>query len=137
MAMKNLLPLLIMSAFVFACNKQDEVTRVDQYKEIVYRINTGDSNLYITFRRAVYDSSQKGNIDFDSVLIAPGLYEIPATVLTGTDAKLYGESSVSGNFSLQITQQNGKVLAKTDSITYDPANQLHDARWYARISIIP
>jgi hypothetical protein len=137
MAMKKLLLLLMLSSFVFACNKQDEATKVDQYKKIVYRINTGDSNLYITFRRAVYDSSQKGNIDFDSVLIAPGLYEIPATVLTGTDAKLYGESHLSGNFSMQITQQNGTVLAKTDSITYDPANQLHVARWYARINIIP
>ena len=135
--MKKLSGLVILALLFIACNKEDSATRIDQYRDILYKVQSGDSNLQVTFQRAVYDNTQKGNIDFDTTLVNPGFYIIKATVLTGMQVRLTAESHVSGNFSLIISSEEQGQLAKSDTITHEPANQLHDEYWFARIYATP
>lgn len=135
--MKNLGCLAMLALLFIACNKEDTATKIDQYHDILYKIQSGDSNLLLTFQRAVYDNTQKGNIDVDTTLVAPGSYVIKATVLTGMQVRMTGQSFKSGNFSLMVTSDNGTVLAKTDTITHTPANQLQPEYWFARIFATP
>lgn len=135
--MKSLFPLLIAAALLVACSKQDTATRTEHYRKITYRIESNDSNLLVNFARAVYDDKQKGNIQKDSLLAAPGTYVLPATVLANEEIELFGLSYISGNFRLQIIGDGQQVLAQTDSVPLDPANQLHPDRWFVKIKAIP
>jgi len=132
---KQLFAVLFLIA-ALGCNKQDTATKSDQYKKVFYRIESADSNLLVNFPRAVYDENQKGNIKKDSILTAPGTYLIMANVLN-QEIELYGLSYKSGNFSLQIIGEGNVILAQTDTIPLDPANQLHPDMWYARIKAKP
>ncbi|HRO41655.1 MAG TPA: hypothetical protein PL009_02390 [Flavipsychrobacter sp.] len=134
--MRNLLFLVSSVLVLLACNKQDSVTKTDHYRKVIYRVSTQDSNLLINFPRAIYNENQKGNIKKDSMIYAPGVYLIPATVLN-EEIELYGMSYISGNFSLQILGEGNNILAATDSIPLDPANPLHPDMWYARIKAQP
>ena len=133
--------LFVLLAFVglSACKKENgTLTKQDTYKEIVYRIQTQDSNLTIAFMRAVYTSTVKGNIQKDSVLTNPGFYSIPATVLTGAPVMLFAVSQRGPNFKLEIADNVGMILAATDTITHYPATALDTVeKWVSKLNIVP
>ena len=130
--------LLILVVVLFACKKEDPLTKHDTYREVVYQIQTADSNLLVNLMRAVYDDEKRGNIGKDTILVDTGTYNIPATVFTGIEVALFGMSTISDNFDLKILDKQGNVLAETDSITYDPPNQANPLpRYRARVSFKP
>lgn len=135
--MKKYLLVILLAMSFYSCKKDADATNAPQYKDIVYRIQTTDSALQINLMRAVYNDAQKGNIGKDSVLLNPGLYNIPATVLTGANVSLFAMSAKGPNFNLTIVDTKGTVLAATDTITYYPANQLHGDQWISSIHFIP
>ncbi len=120
-----------------SCTKTETATKTDHYRNITYRIETQDSNLQVNFPRAAYEEVVKGNIKKDSVIVSPGIYMIPATVLANEKIELFGMSYISGNFSLQIIGPGNVVLAQAENIPLDPANQLHPDRWFITISATP
>lgn len=131
----RLIPLAFL-CLLGACGKQETATKTVHYKQVIYVIESGDSNLLVNFPRAVYDEVQKGNIAKDSILPAPGSYSIRATVLN-EEIALYGESKVSDNFRLQIVGEGNVVLVQTDTIEFIPANVLAPAVWRAQIKTKP
>ncbi len=135
--MKNVALLLGLVLLLSACSKTDTAVRSEHYTSVTYRIVTGDSNVSVQYRVGVYEDQVKGNITQDTLLTIPGDYRIPAKVLTGEQISLFGSSTKSGNFKLQIIGTGNNVLVETDTIPYDPANQLHEARWYATIFATP
>lgn len=136
--MRKYLFLLCLSVTIFSCNKNDNpATSIQQYRNLVYKVQTTDSGLQINLMRAVYNDVQKGNIAKDSLLLNPGFYNIPATVLTGMDVTLFALDTLGPNFSLTIVDDKGKVLAATDTIIYYPANQLHGDQWISKITCVP
>jgi hypothetical protein len=134
--MKGYLLAALIVMTISSCKKEETFTKQDTYKEIVYRIESKDSNLTIAFMRAVYTETIKGNIQTDSVLVAPNLYNIPATVLTGVPVVLFAESLTGPDFHLQIVDDNGTVLAETDKITFYPANTFHPNQWISKLTVI-
>jgi hypothetical protein len=135
--MRGYLLIALLVVGIASCKKDETFTKQDTYKDIVYRIESSDSNLSIAFMRAVYTETVKGNIQTDSVLIGPDLYNIPATVLTGVPVVLFAESRTGPNFDLQIVDDNGTILAETDKITFYPANTFHPNQWVSKLTIIP
>lgn len=130
---------LPLAAFLFlSCNKQDTATRIEHYAQVSYRIESNDSNLTVNFIRAKEIDGKPWNVTIgDSIIANPGTYLIPATILTGEAIFLYGYSERGGDFSLQITEPSGKILAQTNGIPLDSANALHPNRWYAKIWATP
>ena len=129
---------LIAALFLLAvssCKKDETFTKQETYKEIVYRIESKDSNLSIAFMRSVYSETVKGNIQTDSILVAPDLYNIPATVLTGVPVVLFAESLTGPDFHLQIVDDKGTVLAETEEITFYPANTFPPDQWISKLTI--
>ena len=129
---------LIAALFLLAvssCKKDETFTKQETYKEIVYRIESKGSNLSIAFMRSVYSETVKGNIQTDSILVAPDLYNIPATVLTGVPVVLFAESLTGPDFHLQIVDDKGTVLAETEEITFYPANTFHPDQGISKLTI--
>jgi hypothetical protein len=136
--MKKCLLILLLMTTLLSCKKDETTfTKQETYKDIVYRINSMDSNLNIAFMRAVYTETVKGNIQTDSFLPNPGLYNIPATVLTGVQVVLFAESKRGPAFSIEIVDDNGARLAVADTPTHYPANPLHPDQWVAKLTIVP
>ena len=137
--MKPVIAFAALFLFAFtSCKKEDDkLVSIRTYKDVIYAIDNSEPSLEIVYSKAQYDNDAKGNIDQDTVITLNGFTQIPATVLAGTNARLYALSYTGDNFSLQIKDNEGKVLAQSDSVTFDPANQLHPDRYYTNISITP
>lgn len=119
-----------------SCSKEENLTKHDTFKDIVYRIQTSDT-LHVNLMRSVYNEQVKGNIGKDTLIAHPGTHLISATVLTGVQVTLFGMSSKNADFDLKIIGDNNTVLAETDSITHYPANELHGDQYISRISFTP
>ena len=51
---------------------------------------------------------------------------------------LFAESRKGPNFHLAIVDDNGTILAETDTVTYDPSNPLRDYdRWTSKLVVVP
>ena len=136
--MKRLFYLSIFTLGLYSCKKDETLSKTITYRDVVYRVETNDSNLAIEFMRAVYTDAVKGNIANDSILVNPGFYNIPATVLTGSQIMLFAESRKGPNFYLTIVDDNGTILAETDTVTHDPSNPLRDYdRWISKLVVVP
>ncbi len=132
------LPVLALFFFVAACNKTDENLVSNQpYLDVVYQINNAEPDLAVTFSRGVFSDNVKGNLDHDTTISQNGLIQIPATILKGINVRLYAISYTGGDFNLQIRDTKGNILAQTDSVTFDPANQLHADRYFSNLLIVP
>ncbi len=123
---------------LYSCSKEESLAKHDTYKEVIYRIQTSDSNLLVNLMRAVVSEEKTGNIGKDTVLVDTGLYNIPATVLTGVHVTLFAMSTESPNFDLKIMDKQGNILAQTDTITHYPANPAHpEDQYISKISFLP
>ena len=59
-------------------------------------------------------------------------------MLTGSQIMLFAESRKGPNFHLAIVDDNGTILAETDTVTYDPSNPLRDYdRWTSKLVVVP
>gem|GEM_PF-1677981 len=136
--MKRLFYLSILALGLYSCKKEETLSKTITYRDIVYRVETNDSNLAIEFMRAVYTDAVKGNIANDSILVNPGFYNIPATVLTGSQMMLFAESRKGPNFHLTIVDDNGTILAETDTVTFYPSNPIKEYdQWVSKLTVIP
>ena len=136
--MKRLFYLSILALGLYSCKKDETLSKTITYRDVVYRVETDDSNLAIEFMRAVYNDAVKGNIATDSILINPGFYNIPATVLTGAQIMLFAESRIGPNFHLTIVVDNGTILAETDTVTFYPSNPIKPYdQWVSKLTVEP
>lgn len=124
-------------AFHSCKKKDDKLVSKQTYKDLVYAIDNKEPSLEVVYSQAMYNDAAKGNIDKDTIITLDGFSQIPATVLSGTKCRLYALSYTGDNFSLQIRDDKGKILAESDTVTFDPANQLHPNRYYTNITIVP
>lgn len=120
-----------------ACNKTDNYTKSASYANVVYKIQSSEPGLYVTYSVGVYTDSIKGNIDYDTTFAATGNFNIPSTVLVGTNVTLFAMSDSGDNFAIQITDENGSIIKQSDTITLDPANALHADRYFAKLVYQP
>lgn len=133
MQMRKLRMLLAITVVIGACKKHDNPVKSDHYRDVTYRVDARDSFLFVQFSRAQYDNVAKGNLKIDTNFSKPGVYFFKATVLADNNVILYGESRRSGNYGLQIIGPGNVLISSIDSLTLDPANQLHPNIWYASI----
>jgi hypothetical protein len=134
--MKTYLLLLFLIVSCIACKKDEKLTKSEPYKNVVYRVQTTDSALHLIFARAVYTDSVKGNIEKDSILQYPGFYNIPATVLKGFNLRLRGISTKGTNFNLKIIDENGGILAQTDTFEHWPVTPFDSVdRYVSTLSV--
>jgi hypothetical protein len=133
-----LCPLLAITMISSSCKQDDEqYVSSPTYKNVVYAMDSNEPEVEITYSVAVYGDAVKGNIDEDSVITNAGFTQIPAAILVGENARMYAVSYSGGDFSLQIRDDQGNVLAQSDSVAFDPANQLHPDRYYTSIMYRP
>lgn len=120
------------------CSKEETLTRTEHFRDLVYTIETNETDLQVEFMRGQYDSLRKGNIAADTAFPAAGTYQIPATVLRGDAVVLFAQSNNGPEFHLKISDKDGTVLGETDSITFYPANQLQEKDlWISKVKITP
>jgi hypothetical protein len=120
--MKTYLLLLFLFISCIACNKDEKLTKSEHYKNLVYRIQSNDSNLQVFFYRLTYIDSigSSRNIQKDTVLHDKGFYNIPVTLLKGLTISLRGISTTDSTFNLKIVDESGTILAETDTIEHWP-----------------
>jgi len=119
-----------------SCNKEDEPTKFDQYRNIVFRIDARDSDLTVKISYAIFENGQRKGIIIDTVFPDPSVYSIPAKVLVNEPATIFGLSYRSGDYGLQILSGNN-VLVGVDSLPYFPSTQLDPDRWFTTIKAYP
>lgn len=120
-----------------SCKKDDNLSSSQYFRDVVYVVESNQPDLQITFSRGVYGKNLKGNIDQDTSFGKTGVFQFPTSVLVGVEMQLYAISTVGGDFKLKIKSTDGTVLSAIETPSFDPANQLHADRWYARIRLIP
>lgn len=123
---------------ISSCKKEDEkLISTQTYRNVVYVVESNQQDLQVTFSRGIYSPSMKGNVDNDTTFGTTGFFQFPASVLTGVEMQLYAISYTGGNFKLKIKDETGQILSNIDEPSFDPANQLHPDRWYARLRLLP
>jgi len=134
--MKKILLSVLVVAAIASC-KKETYTKTNSYVNLVYEIDNTEDSLHIVFRRAVYNDSVAGNIDFDTLITTDGTHYIPVQVLIGEPVMLYGLSNLGPGFHLRIKGEDGTVIRETDTVTYYPANLLARDRWVSKLEMIP
>jgi hypothetical protein len=135
--MKNFLLLAFFLFTLISCTK-DQLVKNRTWVSMTYRIQTLDSNLMVSLMRGEYTDNVKGNIAKDTLLVNPGFYNIPVSVLVGHKVTLFGMSTRGPDFELAIHDEEGVLLKKTDSITFYPKGPFDTVdRWVSKITVIP